>query len=190
MKKLTQKQIIENITEIELLNLADRYRSATEILQKEFCISYKYASILNKKMIEYNIKFLNPNKGLIKSMILYKICPTCAKEFTTTKNSKEKTTCSRSCANSYFRSGKNHPNYLGQNYRIKAIEEYGHSCVICDEKNIIEIHHLDENHQNNDINNLIPLCPTHHRYMHSKFKYLILPLIKIWNSSRDGLALD
>ena len=32
------------------------------------------------------------------------------------------------------------------------------------------VHHYDENHYNNDPRNLIPLCPTHHQYVHSRYK--------------------
>lgn len=35
------------------------------------------------------------------------------------------------------------------------------------------VHHLDENKKNNNYKNLIPMCPTHHQYMHSRHKYLI-----------------
>jgi hypothetical protein len=38
------------------------------------------------------------------------------------------------------------------------------------EDKIVDVHHLDENRDNNDIYNLIPLCPTHHRYWHSTYK--------------------
>ena len=35
---------------------------------------------------------------------------------------------------------------------------------------MVEVHHLDENHKNNSPSNLIPLCPTHHQYWHSRYK--------------------
>jgi predicted HNH restriction endonuclease len=46
--------------------------------------------------------------------------------------------------------------------------------VICGENKIVSVHHYDENHNNNSIENLIPLCPTHHQYIHSKYKDEIL----------------
>lgn len=39
------------------------------------------------------------------------------------------------------------------------------------------VHHYNENHNNNNIFNLIPLCPTHHVYIHSEFKYLIQNIV-------------
>lgn len=32
---------------------------------------------------------------------------------------------------------------------------------------VVEVHHLDGNHFNNDQKNLIPLCPNHHRTLHT-----------------------
>ena len=42
-----------------------------------------------------------------------KLCPICTKPI---KNYKTNTTCSSSCANKYFRSGKNHPNWKSVEY--------------------------------------------------------------------------
>lgn len=54
-----------------------------------------------------------------------------------------------------------------------CFRHHPHKCCICGEENIVAVHHYDENHYNNNPNNLIPLCPTHHAYWHSKFKELI-----------------
>lgn len=62
------------------------------------------------------------------------------------------------------------------NYRISAFREYPHKCAVCgwdDDDDILEVHHIDDNHQNNDINNLIILCPTCHRKLTSH-KYLLV----------------
>ena len=42
---------------------------------------------------------------------------------------------------------------------------------------VVEVHHLDKNHENNKIENLVPLCPTHHDYMHFGYGELIQPII-------------
>jgi len=39
--------------------------------------------------------------------------------------------------------------------------------------NIVEAHHLDEDKTNNDPSNLIPLCPNHHQYWHSRYRHLV-----------------
>lgn len=98
-----------------------------------------------------------------------KPCPVCDKLF-----SSNSTTCSYSCANTYFKSGNNHPNWIeDSNYRKICFNHHEKICVICGEENIVAVHHIDENHSNNDPSNLVPLCPTHHQYVHSSFKYLV-----------------
>lgn len=52
------------------------------------------------------------------------------------------------------------------NYRLKAFDNYEHKCYICnwdEDERILEVHHIDENRQNNSLDNLIILCPTCHR---------------------------
>jgi len=53
----------------------------------------------------------------------------------------------------------------------RAVEvESGHSCAIkgCDEHTYLEIHHIDENRENNTLDNLILLCDKHHKMAHAK----------------------
>lgn len=80
--------------------------------------------------------------------------------------------CSRSCANS--KGGTAKRDKLEEQgkltYRTIAAIHHDIICVVCGESNIVAIHHLDCNHENNDPKNLIPLCPTHHQYYHSKYK--------------------
>jgi hypothetical protein len=105
-----------------------------------------------------------------------KDCPVCGNKFETMVNHKrEKTTCSHSCSNTYFRSGENNPNYGNlsgekNHYRRICFEHHTKECVVCGENKIVSVHHYDENHNNNSIENLVPLCPTHHQYVHSKYK--------------------
>ena len=111
-----------------------------------------------------------------------KICPVCNEEFETKSGiKKEKKVCSRACANTHFRSGKNHVNYKDDSTRAYVRicwENHKKECIVCGEKNIVAVHHYDLNHDNNDPANLIPLCPTHHQYAHTK-KLLILVIDKI-----------
>lgn len=87
---------------------------------------------------------------------------------------KEKMTCSHSCSNTYFRSGVNNPNHKnGDNYRTICFHYHKKECIICGEDKIVSVHHYDENHDNNEITNLVPLCPTHHQYVHSRYKDLV-----------------
>lgn len=47
-------------------------------------------------------------------------------------------------------------------YRKKCLRKKGSTCYICDEKDDIEVHHIDGNRTNNQLENLIPVC----RYCH------------------------
>lgn len=94
-----------------------------------------------------------------------KECPVCKIIHT-----KAGVTCSYSCSNVYFRSGKNNPNWKGTSYRFICFAAHGKKCVVCGENKIVAVHHLNENHNDNAPENLIPLCPTHHQYMHSRYK--------------------
>lgn len=125
-------------------------------------------SFCNKEMVKSGLKqhesscYLNPNNR--------KPCPVCSSPI---KNYRENTTCSVSCANTYFRSGPSNSNWKDSAYVTTCFHNHDKKCVVCGEDRIVEVHHLDENRDNNEPSNLIPLCPTHHRYWHSRFKYLI-----------------
>lgn len=81
-----------------------------------------------------------------------------------------KGTCSRSCANTYFRSGVDNGNWSGERYQTLCFTAHERKCVVCDEGKILAVHHYNENHEDDRIENLVPLCPTHHQYVHSKYK--------------------
>ena len=67
----------------------------------------------------------------------------------------------------------NNPNWKENSYRTTCFHFHKKECIVCGENKIVEVHHLDENNKNNSPNNLIPLCPTHHKYLHSNYRYLI-----------------
>jgi len=169
---MTYKEQIDSITDEELVYIVDNYISAiaycrdNEINEN----NHRFVTMLRAKVKKYDLEWkekTNPNK-------LEKNCPVCSTLFTT-MSWEEKTTCSHSCANTYFRSGKNHPNYTGEgvNYRLKCLEEREHKCIICGEDKVVEVHHIDKNRNNNALNNLIVLCPTHHQYIHKGLGHLI-----------------
>lgn len=104
-------------------------------------------------------------------------CANCGKEIwkqnSAIKSSKSGNVfCSRSCAtsfnNTFYKVGDNHPQYRdGRSaYRIRAFQFYEHKCLVCgwnEDERILEAHHIDENRQHNEIENLCLLCPTCHR---------------------------
>jgi hypothetical protein len=118
---------------------------------------------------KYNIGL--PKYSSIKWEKIEKRCPICHDIFTTLKGHKrEKATCSYSCSNTYFRSGEQNGNYKDSpaTYRKTCIKKHGDACLLCGFNDIIEAHHIDGNRKNNKHNNLVPLCPNHHRLIHSK----------------------
>lgn len=106
--------------------------------------------------------YLNP--------INIKPCPVCYKPI---KHYKSSATCGYSCSNTLNRSGPKNGNWKESAYVSTCFHHHKKECVVCAEDNIVEVHHLDENSTNNNPDNLIPLCPTHHQYWHSKFKHIV-----------------
>lgn len=104
-----------------------------------------------------------------ETVSIYK-CETCGVDVERAKAQvKNHVFCSKNCA-AIFRNknikGVIHPNFkhgMGS-YRKRALEFYGAACTICGYSTleVLEVHHRDGNRQNNSIENLDVLCPTHH----------------------------
>lgn len=103
-------------------------------------------------------------------------CANCGKEIWKTKSQIERSKsgnvfCSSSCStsfNNHFKTGENHPRYTGNSYRKKAFDVYEHKCAVCgwsEDEDILEVHHKNDRHEDNDIENLVILCPTCHKYL-------------------------
>ena len=124
----------------------------------------KLVSLANSKKHENACK-LNPAN--------MKECPVCG-----TMHSKGGVTCSYGCSNTYFRSGINNPNWKDDTYQTTCWHHHGKKCLVCGEEKIVAVHHVNEDHNDNRPENLVPLCPTHHQYVHSKYKDEVLPFIE------------
>jgi predicted RNA-binding Zn-ribbon protein involved in translation (DUF1610 family) len=83
--------------------------------------------------------------------------------------------CSRKCKDEAQRIGGikeiQPPHYKDGlfNYRQNAFREYDHKCNRCGYDKVVEIlqvHHIDENRENNQIENLEILCPNCHEENH------------------------
>lgn len=187
---MNKLDLLSSITEEQLLVWCDKYSSATEILEKEFNMSVggKRTYIIRNKMKNYDIEFLDAFSKSRKYKVIEKECPICSKLFKAKQNHpKEQITCSKGCAQTYFNSGELNSRYSGTAYRAKCFAKFGHKCIVCNENLIVEVHHLDKNHDNNDINNLIPLCPTHHAYIHNnKYRYILEEIIDSMGSNPIG----
>lgn len=126
----------------------------------------KEVTLGNRKRHEESC-YLNP-KNLTE-------CPVCS---TPIKNYKTSKTCGYSCSNTYHRSGENNPNYKGTHYRDICFSHHGKSCIVCGEDKIVAVHHLNENHDDDRPENLVPMCPTHHQYMHSQYRNEMMPYVE------------
>ncbi len=86
-----------------------------------------------------------------------------------------------SCYNFVYRLDKNKAwNYKKyHNLNQETYKKITSKCVLCEFDKIVEIHHLDENKQNNFQENLIGLCPNHHKMLHNfEFRKQILDELK------------
>ena len=73
------------------------------------------------------------------------------------------------------------PSHYGEitsDYRTLAFRNYQHRCAICgyhedDDISLLEVHHIDEDRENNVLENLIILCPICHKKLTSQ-KYVLI----------------
>ncbi len=76
------------------------------------------------------------------------------------------------CYNFVFRldytKARNYKKY--HNIDIELYKKITKACDICGFDKIVDLHHLDENKNNNSEENLIGLCPNHHKMLHD-FRY-------------------
>lgn len=101
-----------------------------------------------------------------------KICPVCNKPI---KKYNINKTCSKRCGALYHRIDIDSKTYdTRSDYRSICFYHHGKKCLLCNEELILEAHHIDGNRTNNTKENLIPLCPTHHQYIHHIIYYYIV----------------
>lgn len=133
----------------------------------KFC--FKQFSLTNLNKHEESC-YLNPKNT--------KYCKVCDNPIVNYKTSKG--TCSKGCANTYFRSGEGNGNWKDSinGYAALCYRYHDKKCIICGESDAVDVHHLDSNRENNSIDNLIPLCPTHHAYCHRGLFHKIEDKIK------------
>lgn len=70
------------------------------------------------------------------------------------------------------------------NISIELYRKATKKCLICGFDKVVELHHLDKNKKNNSEDNLIGLCPNHHKMIHrAKYrKEIIKELNEIFKS--------
>ena len=168
--------------------------------EKDSCISLKQlcavlgysehgrnTKVLKEFLFKNNIDVSHfSNNGRPILSYVTKICPQCFKEFQVKNNTKysKQITCSHQCSNSYFKQATKSI-VTTQQYTVRAKKAGMDKCCICDESNVVDIHHIDSNRNNNDISNLVPLCPTHHAYIHRGKLDLILDKLSQYLDNRN-----
>ncbi len=85
------------------------------------------------------------------------------------------------CYNFIFHLEKNKSWSRKRDHRIdyEIYKKITEKCVICGFDKLIDLHHLDESKKNNSEENLIGLCPNHHKMIHTfEFRKEIRELLK------------
>ena len=94
------------------------------------------------------------------------------------KNMSGKFYCSRTCGNlakNQFREESGEWLNSHSSYRKRAFQAYPHECLVCgwnEDERILEVHHIDEDRNHNEVENLCILCPICHRKITLGYYYL------------------
>ena len=157
----------------------------------------RYTKIIRQLLTDYDLDFSHFRDGSVKKKDSYiKHCPQCGNTFAVFpgRDGDKKVTCSRQCANKYFSWKQGTKNYIGsinnsasplhyRNVLFSFLESNNlhKECIVCGETEVLDVHHIDEDRNNNAVTNLVCLCPTHHyayhRYNSSKVTAAILDYI-------------
>lgn len=57
-------------------------------------------------------------------------------------------------------------------YEKLAKENLKQECKICGSKKQLIVHHIDKNSQNNNLNNLMMICKSHHAKIHNRIRFI------------------
>jgi len=85
------------------------------------------------------------------------------------------------CYNFVFHLDKNKAWNQKKNFGLdfETYKNLTKECILCGFSKIVDLHHLDENNKNNNLTNLISLCPNHHKMLHDfRYKEEILNKLK------------
>jgi hypothetical protein len=173
MSKILNNKLNEYLNSGQLLEIVDRSLSNSEVLrQLGYSEKGQYVSIIKQFLIDNEVDFSHFTSNGKPSTLITKICLNCNKEFNCIKRpTKEQQTCSRSCSNTYFRSKVFSSEFEASesSYRKLAFTHYRHCCNRCGFNNVsaLEVHHIDRNRANNNLNNLEILCANCHSIEHT-----------------------
>lgn len=63
-------------------------------------------------------------------------------------------------------------------FRYQSFKYHPRACVVCGEDRVVDVHHINEKELDHDEKNIVPLCPTHHRYLHSHWPEEVMPHVE------------
>ncbi len=120
-------------------------------------------------------------------------CHNCNTQFDVTERekqfpSKDKYFCCKSCSNSEGGKAKAIKDEENGNmkYRTLAKKYHNENCVVCGFDKVLDVHHINEQHNDDRKENLIFLCPNHHEMFHSKYRDEIVPHIEKYVEDKWG----
>ena len=96
------------------------------------------------------------------------------------------------CYNSVFRleQAKDYNYQKTHNISAELYREITQKCVICGFDKIVDLHHKDENKKNNSRENMIGLCPNHHKMIHMlKYKEEMKEKVRLKTYSSNKISL-
>jgi len=145
-------------------------------------------------------KFICPNCGKDTLKHAKGLCTTCYKKLVWKPKKHKCKKCGRTlphhakglcggCYNTLFHldynKNRNYEKY--HNIKSELYREITQKCLICGFSKVVELHHLDNNHKNSLKENLIGLCPNHHKMIHiQKFREEVLEEInKILKTQKE-----
>lgn len=185
MPRISEEKIKENVYENSLhtceyisgyVNRSSIIRVRCLIHNIEFETAYENVA---RKTRAHHICPQCKQEDLDKNKVLC-TCDYCGKQYYLSESRANKSDfhfCCRECKDKAqsLRSGPRfdelRPEHFGTSngltcYRKRAFQEYEHKCAICgwnEDEDVLEVHHIDENREHNEVSNLIILCPTCHR---------------------------
>lgn len=178
-KKLTTeevKDIIQNIFQQNVKLVSEYINNKSLITLHCYDCGYEWSTKACNVMYHRNTVKLHqcPNCGVCsKNGKVYK-CAYCGKEVYRRQSDKDKNIsgyfyCSMECGNKHknqLRKESGEWNDSVFTYRDRAMDTYEHKCIVCgwnEDERILEVHHIDSDRDNNNIENLCILCPNCHR---------------------------
>ncbi len=73
--------------------------------------------------------------------------------------------------------------------RDALLNEYNHKCAVCGGDHP-QVHHIDEDHSNNELENLLPLCPNCHlRDQHNPTRKIDIQKLALFRKYKDPAIL-